>query len=511
MGITGLLPLLAPITKPIHIQEYAGKIVAIDGHCWLHKGSFSCALELALNQPTTKYVSYFMNLINMLRFYKVIPLVVFDGQSLPMKQETNSKRAQKRKESFNIGFKLVKDNKIKEALPYLQQSISITQDMIQQVVKKLDEIGVQHVIAPYEADAQLAYLLKNNYAQAAVTEDSDLLAFGCSTVIFKLNRYGDCMRIHFEDISKVIDIKPFSVTTLRHICMLSGCDYLPSLKGIGLKTAETLIKKHLTIEKVMKALRFRQNIARYQQDFERAETAFLHQFVYDVKTRQFVRLNELPKGFKQEYLPSLGCDPKESTGTKDTYIAKSINLLNRYCNKELNKENIPPWFNLYENSASCKDSSNNASGSSPAVSSGDDGAAAAIVATKTSVTTQTVSANKTSLKNKFKALVKNKAVKNEVILRKENIPADNSTKQISVSDNASTIKRKYSFSSSQEDDYPSSLPSLASSISTDSSQDENVKPVPVTLGKRKDIDNTSNQHVSKKRVLGTSTNIRFIF
>lgn len=35
-----------------------------------------------------------MNLINMLRFYKVIPLVVFDGQPLPMKQETNSKRAQ---------------------------------------------------------------------------------------------------------------------------------------------------------------------------------------------------------------------------------------------------------------------------------------------------------------------------------------------------------------------------------------------------------------------------------
>lgn len=126
------------------------------------------------------------------------------------------------------------------------------------------------------------------------------------------------------------------------------------------------------------------------------------------------------------------------------------------------------------------------------------------------MTTQTVSANKTSLKSKFKALVKNKAVKNEIILRKENIPADNSTKQISVSDNAPTIKRKYSFSSSQEDDYPSSLPSLASSISTDSSQDENVKPVSVTLGKRKTIDNTNNQHVSKKRVLGTSTNIRFI-
>lgn len=54
MGITGLLPLLASITNPVHIKEYAGKVVAIDGHCWLHKGAFSCAMDLAMNIPTTK-------------------------------------------------------------------------------------------------------------------------------------------------------------------------------------------------------------------------------------------------------------------------------------------------------------------------------------------------------------------------------------------------------------------------------------------------------------------------
>lgn len=114
----------------------------------------------------------------------------------------------------------------------------------------MDEVGVQHIVAPYEADAQLAYLMKKNYVQAVVTEDSDLLAFGCSTVIFKLNRYGDCERIFFNDIPQVINIKPFTTTTLRHICMLSGCDYIPSLKGIGLKTAEALLRTHTTIEKV---------------------------------------------------------------------------------------------------------------------------------------------------------------------------------------------------------------------------------------------------------------------
>lgn len=42
--------------------------------------------------------------------------------------------------------------------------------------------GVDCVVAPYEADAQLAYLTKWHLAQAVITEDSDLLAFGCKKV-----------------------------------------------------------------------------------------------------------------------------------------------------------------------------------------------------------------------------------------------------------------------------------------------------------------------------------------
>lgn len=38
------------------------------------------------------------------------------------------------------------------------------------------------LVAPYEADAQLAFLNKSGIAQAVITEDSDLLAFGCKKV-----------------------------------------------------------------------------------------------------------------------------------------------------------------------------------------------------------------------------------------------------------------------------------------------------------------------------------------
>lgn len=49
---------------------------------------------------------------------------------------------------------------------------------------------MRYVVAPYEADAQLAYLTKNGLADGVITEDSDCLPFGCGTVLFKLDKDG---------------------------------------------------------------------------------------------------------------------------------------------------------------------------------------------------------------------------------------------------------------------------------------------------------------------------------
>ena len=42
--------------------------------------------------------------------------------------------------------------------------------------------GVQCIVAPYEADAQLCYLMKSGITQVTITEDSDLLVYGCQKV-----------------------------------------------------------------------------------------------------------------------------------------------------------------------------------------------------------------------------------------------------------------------------------------------------------------------------------------
>lgn len=50
------------------------------------------------------------------------------------------------------------------------------------LLQALKRKGVEFIVAPYEADAQLAYLAINNSVDVVITEDSDLLAYGCPRV-----------------------------------------------------------------------------------------------------------------------------------------------------------------------------------------------------------------------------------------------------------------------------------------------------------------------------------------
>ena len=49
-------------------------------------------------------------------------------------------------------------------------------------LQALKRCGVDFIVAPYEADAQMAYLALNGLVAAVLTEDSDLLAYGCPRV-----------------------------------------------------------------------------------------------------------------------------------------------------------------------------------------------------------------------------------------------------------------------------------------------------------------------------------------
>ncbi len=225
------------------------------------------------------------------------PYVVLDGDYLPSKAKTESERERTRAENMERGQEMLAKGNRKLATEYFQKAIDITPEMAAIFVSALKVEGIPYVVAPYEADAQLAYLEKIGLITAIVTEDSDLLVFGCKTVLLKMDQFGECIEISRDRFSQNREISLIGWTDqmFRFMAILSGCDYLESIPGLGLKTAHRLVKKYRTEDRIMKGVRleFGCRVMRsYEADFCRANLTFLHQRVYCPNVQKVLSWNE---------------------------------------------------------------------------------------------------------------------------------------------------------------------------------------------------------------------------
>ncbi|XP_062429626.1 exonuclease 1 [Rhea pennata] len=299
MGIHGLLQFIKEAAEPTHVKKYKGQAVAVDTYCWLHKGAYACAEKLAKGEPTDLYVAFCMKLVDMLLSFGIKPILVFDGCTLPSKKEVEKARREKRQASLLKGKQLLREGKLSEAREWFGRSVNVTHVMAREVIKAARAQGVDCIVAPYEADAQLAYLNKTGMVQAIITEDSDLLAFGCKKVFLKIDKFGNGLEIDQARLGNCKQLgNVFTEEKFRYMCILSGCDYLPSIHGIGLAKACKLLKlaNNPDIIKVIKKMGqyLKMNITvseEYIEGFTRANNTFLYQLVFDPVNRKLVPLN----------------------------------------------------------------------------------------------------------------------------------------------------------------------------------------------------------------------------
>lgn len=298
MGIKGLLPLLKSIQRPVHVKSYSGKKIGVDAYVLLHRGCISCAWDLVHDRPTRRYVEYSMHRIRMLRHYGVIPYVVFDGDYLPSKKGTEEERSARRQESRKIGLRCLASGDSKAALDYFQKAIDVTPLMARHFIEQLRREKFEYIVAPYEADAQLAFLEEQGVIEAILTEDSDLLAFGCHRLLTKMDQYGECIEINRDLFNQVteINLSHWGAEEFLWMAILSGCDYLPSVHGMGLKKAYALIRKYKTIERVIQIIRLDKSYQmppNYGVRFLQAQLTFLHQRVF-CPTREMLVMRRDP-------------------------------------------------------------------------------------------------------------------------------------------------------------------------------------------------------------------------
>mmetsp|Transcript_32401 Transcript_32401/g.103656 ORF Transcript_32401/g.103656 Transcript_32401/m.103656 type:complete len:289 (-) Transcript_32401:841-1707(-) len=287
MGVQGLLPFVSSASTEVSLEDFRGLTLACDASVWLHRGAISCARELAEGEPAVGFLRVPLRMIALLKRHGVRPLVVFDGGALPMKARVDAARAADRESA--------------KARGEFNKTVKITAAMTQLLIERLRQDGVEFVVAPFEADSQLAFLVQHGHAAAALTEDSDLLAYRCPSVLFKLSENGHARRITFAGLQHAQDSKgqllfdgawegewaAWEGGLFVAMCIMAGCDYLPSVPGVGVATAHKALRAGRTVERALAKLHSKRSgppapvaAEAYLLHLRRCEAVFRHARVW---------------------------------------------------------------------------------------------------------------------------------------------------------------------------------------------------------------------------------------
>lgn len=121
-------------------------------------------------------------------------------------------------------------------------------------------------------------------------------------ILFKLDLMGNCLEVDGDKLHLAMgcSLEKYSFQKFRYMCIISGCDYLDSLPGIGLakackfilKTEEEYMSRALDKIPAYLNMRHLEVTPEYKLNFLKANATFMHMFVYDPRERKMVRLTE---------------------------------------------------------------------------------------------------------------------------------------------------------------------------------------------------------------------------
>lgn len=256
MGIKGLLKFLKTYAsdsiKTTTPDKYIGKVIAIDTSIIIYQ--YVIALKGAgadLTDNDGNITSHIYGIINKainILSSGVKPIFVFDGVPPALKQYILSIR----KKTRDIAKERLSDESDEDEKKRLsKRTVSISHKQMEQCKEILRLLGLPVVEAPEEADAQCAYLVKNNLAYAVGSEDMDILPFGSCKLLRNFTSYKND-EINEIDLQQILTSLNINHEQFIDICILLGCDYSCTVTGLGPKSILGVIQNHGSIDNFIK-------------------------------------------------------------------------------------------------------------------------------------------------------------------------------------------------------------------------------------------------------------------
>lgn len=258
----------------VHLSQFRYKKIAIDTSLYL------CHYKAQYGDEG--WLRAFINLVSCLRRNDVHCVFIYDGGYPKEKEnERNSRISKKEKSREKIqNLKTALDNyystgEIDPALKEFQKQRNIQSmlskdgintNMVEFLVKKMEKqnfsishddfrltkelfdiLDIPYFEAPMEAETMAADLCLSGKVDAVMSEDSDLLAYGCPVFLTKLNTREDCCyMIRYE---KLLEAMKLTNEQFLDFCIMCGTDYNKNIFRFGVVSSYKAILQYKTIEK----------------------------------------------------------------------------------------------------------------------------------------------------------------------------------------------------------------------------------------------------------------------
>ncbi|KAI9105709.1 PIN domain-like protein [Phlyctochytrium arcticum] len=264
MGISGLTKVIgdhAPhAIKENDIKNFFGRKVAIDASMSIYQ--FLIAVRqtdgMQLTNEAGETTSHLMGI-----FYRSIrmvengikPVYVFDGKPPSLKSDELKKRGARRADAQVAAEAATEAGDTESFDKFSRRTVKVTQEHNEECRRLLKLMGIPFIVAPSEAEAQCAALARAGKVYAAGSEDMDTLTFG-SPILLRHLTFSEARKLPINEIhlDKALEGLGLDMDQFIDLCILLGCDYCESIRGIGPHRAVALIKEHGTLEKVLEKL-----------------------------------------------------------------------------------------------------------------------------------------------------------------------------------------------------------------------------------------------------------------
>lgn len=278
MGIKSLTKFLKTsypdIFEPIYLDEIKYKKVAIDTSYFLHK--YKAFFD-------KDWIGAFIKLISSLRENRVHCVFIYDNQyNFPVEKQGEQKKRREQKEKnedrlfqyeesldrFHTTGEIDKcllELQEKRKIPSIGNTINVkaleivisklkkqvfhvTSEDYNNSKKILELMNVPYFTSPSESEATCADLCKQGLVYGVISDDSDLLAYGCPIMLTKLDPLkGTVLRINFETLLQETNM---SYNEFLDFCIMCGTDYNPNIPKIGPAKSFSYISEFKNIEMV---------------------------------------------------------------------------------------------------------------------------------------------------------------------------------------------------------------------------------------------------------------------